>query len=124
MPTTTKQRSRPFGNVEKFVEPCILLLLSKNSSHGYGLMDDLEKHCGHKVDIGNLYRTLRKMEKDTLITSDWQKNTIGPDKRSYKITQRGIAVLHEAVSTLINTHRLLSRFLTGYKKIYGKGVDL
>lgn len=79
-------KPRSIGNVEKFMEPCILLLLSKNTSHGYGLMDDLEKQCGHKVDIGNLYRTLRKMESFNWIASDWKKNKLGPDKRTYSIT--------------------------------------
>jgi len=115
---------RLFGKVEKFVEPCILLLLCKDSSHGYGLMDDLEKRCGHKVDIGNLYRTLRKMEKNKWIVSDWQKNKLGPDKRTYRITPNGIAKLHETASTLKTTLSLLSRFINGYNKIYGKGVAI
>ena len=123
MPKTSSSKPRVFGNVEKFVEPCILFLLSKNSSHGYGLLDDLERHCGHKIDVGNLYRTLRKMEKNKWITSGWQKNKIGPNKRTYKITTNGVVILHKAASTLKTTHSLLSRFLNGYNKIYGKGVS-
>src|SRR3989338_1706268 len=117
----TDSKPRSFGNVEKFIEPCILLLISKDSSHGYGLMDGLGKHCGHKVDIGNLYRSLRKMEKNKWIVSDWKKNTIGPDKRTYSITPEGKTVLHGAVTSLVKTYTLLSRFLNGYKKIFGKG---
>lgn len=121
MPGITPSKPRSFGNVEKFVEPCILLLLFKNISHGYGLMDDLEKHCGHNVDIGNLYRTLRKMESNNWIASNWQSNKIGPDKRTYRITSEGKTVLREAITSLTKTHTLLSRFLSGYKKIFGKG---
>src|SRR3990167_10947694 len=117
-------KPRAFGNVEKFVEPCILLLLSKDSSHGYGLMDGLEKHCGHKVDIGNLYRTLRRMEKNKWIVSDWQKNKIGPDKRTYKISPNAVAILHEAALSLKTTRRLLSRFRNGYNRIYDNGVTV
>src|SRR3989338_9648224 len=116
MPKVSISKPRSFGNVEKFVEPCILLLLSKDSSHGYGLMDGLEKHCGHKVDIGNLYRTLRRMEKNKWIVSDWQKNKIGPDKRTYRLTSEGRTVLNGAVTSLAKTHSLISRFLSGYKK--------
>lgn len=117
-----RSKPRSFGNVEKFIEPCILLLLSKNSSHGYGLMDGLEKQCGHEVDIGNLYRTLRKMERNQWVSSDWTKNKIGPDKRTYHITVEGKTVLHKAVTTLSKTYNLLSRFLEGYEKIFGKGT--
>lgn len=121
MPIITSSKPRLFGNVEKFIEPCILLLLSRNPSHGYGLMDDLEQHCGHKIDIGNLYRTLRKMEKYKWIDSNWLKNKLGPDRRKYRITSEGKTVLHGAVADLTKTHNLLSKFLSGYKKIFGKG---
>lgn len=109
-------RSRDFGNVERFIEPCILLLLSKDSSHGYGLMEDLEKHCGEKVDIGDLYRTLRRMERDGWVESDWERNVVGPDRRTYTITQEGKDFLKSAASSLIHTDKLIHRFLEGYQK--------
>lgn len=109
-------RSKNFGSVERFIEPCILLLLSKGSSHGYGLMEDLEKHCGEKVDIGNLYRTLRRMERDGWVESDWEENTAGPDRRTYIITKNGQEFLKIAASSLIHTDKLIHRFLDGYQK--------
>ena len=117
-----KDISKPcnFGYVERFIEPCILLLLSKNHSHGYGLMEGLEKHCGEKVDTGNLYRTLRKMEKNEWIKSDWEKGSIGPNKRKYEITKNGKQALKDAFVSLKYTQSLIKRFLAGYKKIFGK----
>ena len=109
-------RSRDFGNIERFIEPCILLLLSKGSSHGYGLMEDLEKHCGEKVDIGGLYRTLRRMERDGWVKSDWEKNKSGPDRRTYTITSEGKDFLKSATSSLTRTDKLIHRFLEGYQK--------
>ena len=109
-------RSRDFGNIERFIEPCILLLLSKGSSHGYGLMEDLEKHCGEKVDIGNLYRTLRRMESLGWVTSNWDKKEAGPDRRIYTITDEGKEFLKEAISSLARTDNLIHRFLEGYKR--------
>lgn len=111
-------RSRDFGNIERFVEPCILLLLSKSASHGYGLMEDLEKHCGEKVDIGNLYRTLRRMEMDGWVTSSWDKNDSGPDRRTYTITGDGQEFLKNAVTSLIRNDKLIRSFLEGYQKNY------
>lgn len=115
-------KSRTFGCVERFVDPCILLLLSKNPSHGYGLMNGLEKHCGEKVDIGNLYRTLRKMEKNGWVKSDWEKGSIGPNKRTYQITTYGREILKEAVSGLAKTQALIAHFFTGYQKVFGKEI--
>src|SRR3989338_1989478 len=74
-------RPRIFGTVERFIEPCILLLLSKGTSHGYGLLEDLEKNCGEKVDIGNLYRTLRRMESNGWVKSEWDENKAGRGRR-------------------------------------------
>lgn len=113
-------RSRDFGNIERFVEPCILLLLIQNPSHGYSLMEDLEHKCGEKVDIGNLYRTLRRMEKDSWVRSDWSKNDSGPDRRTYTITQEGLEFLKNAVSSLIRTDVLIHRLLAGYKETFRK----
>ena len=110
-------RSRDFGNVERFIEPCILLLLSKTSSHGYGLMEDLEKHCGERVDIGDLYRTLRRMERDGWVESEWEKNKTGPDRRIYTITAEGKDFLKSAASSLTRTDKLIHRFLDGYQKV-------
>jgi len=111
-------RSRDFGNIERFIEPCILLLLSKSPSHGYGLIEDLEKHCDERVDIGYLYRTLRRMEKDGWVESDWEENEAGPDRRTYTITQEGKDFLRTAATSLIRTDKLIQRFLEGYQKNY------
>lgn len=122
MSTTYRNSSRPreLGTVERFIEPCILLLLYKNSSHGYGLMEDLEKHCGEKVDIGNLYRTLRRMEMNGWITSDWSKNESGPDRRTYTISKKGLRFLKTAIASLVRTDTIIRRLLTGYKETFGK----
>ncbi len=113
-------RSRDFGNIERFIEPCILLLLSQGTSHGYGLMENLEKHCGEKVDIGDLYRTLRRMERDGWVKSDWEENTAGPDRRMYTIAEEGKKFLELAASSLIRTDKLIQRFLEGYQKNFTK----
>lgn len=111
-------RSRDFGNIERFVEPCILLLLVQNPSHGYSLIEDLEKHCGGKVDIGNLYRTLRRMEVDGWVKSDWDKNESGQDKRIYKITKEGVDFLKMAVSSLSQTDKTIRSLLERYKEAF------
>lgn len=109
-------RSREFGNIERFIEPCILLLISQKSSYGYGLMEDLETRCKEKVDVGTLYRTLRKMEMNGWVTSDWDKNDLGPDRRLYTITKDGLDFLATAISSLTQTDELIHQLLKGYKE--------
>lgn len=111
-------RLRDFGTIERFVEPCILLLLSREPTHGYGLMEGLAKHCGEKVDIGNLYRTLRRMEQDGWVTSEWDKKDNERDKRVYTVTNRGRAFLKDAVASLQQTDELIHHLFSRYQKVY------
>ncbi len=115
---------KDFGTIERFIEPCILLLLSQKSSHGYGLMEDLGERCGEKVDIGNLYRTLRKMEKNDWVTSDWDKNDAGPDRRTYAVTTDGLHYLEAAIASLTRTDVILHRLLEGYKTMHQSNKTL
>ena len=87
-------------------------------------METLEKQCGEKVDIGNLYRTLRRMEMDGWVESDWSKNESGQDKRTYKITKEGTDFLKTAVSSLSHTDALIHRFLERYSETYEKGISV
>src|SRR3989338_7841130 len=114
----TLLRSRDFGTIERFVEPCVLLLLLREPTHGYGLMEGLAKHCGEKVDIGNLYRTLRRMEQGRWVTSVWDKKENERDKRVYTITETGRAFLKNAVTSLQRTDELIHHLFSGYQKIY------
>lgn len=65
-------------------------------------MEELSKHCGEKVDIGNLYRTLRRMEQDGLVTSVWNKKDNDRDKRVYTITETetGRTIFKNGVTSL------------------------
>ncbi|OGY25620.1 MAG: hypothetical protein A2Z24_01700 [Candidatus Woykebacteria bacterium RBG_16_44_10] len=103
------------------MEPCILLLLSKEPSYGYGLINDLERQCGESVDVGNLYRTLRRMEKDGWISSSWGKAEAGPKRRIYELTKDGEEFLHSWAGGFEKNKKLIERFLIGYKSQFSEG---
>lgn len=110
-------RSRDFGSIERFIDPCILLLLSQSNSYGYELRENLKEHCSHEIDFGNLYRTLRRMEEDQWIQSAWKRGDGAPDKRIYSITQEGKEILADAIVSLEKTDRLVHFLFDRYKKI-------
>ena len=71
-----------------------LVLLREEPSHGYELMEHLEKFGFEQINPGTLYRTLRQMEKDRLCTSEWNTNSGGdnggsPARRTYSVTDAG-----------------------------------
>src|SRR6478609_6266587 len=75
------------ARVERFAEPALLLLLRERPAHGYDLLERLPELTGEqRVEMGNLYRLLRALEEEGLVTSEWDETSPGPAKRRYAIT--------------------------------------
>ena len=73
----------------------ILFALGGGPLHGHGLLKALETDGGVLFDPANLYRSLRKMERDDLVaesTAD-AAPTGGAPRRVYRLTRLGRAVL-------------------------------
>ncbi len=73
----------------------ILLALSDGPLHGHGLLKAVEAQAGGVIfDPANLYRLLRKLERDALVTEVRDKSRGGePRRRTYALTSFGHAVL-------------------------------
>lgn len=107
-----KRRRRRGGPVARFVEPAVLLLLREGNAHGYELADELTAFMPvQRVDVGNLYRLLRKLEDDGLVASEWDEGEAGRAKRVYEITDDGIEALDDWAERLRGTAEALTRFL-------------
>lgn len=76
------------GQPKNFVVPCLLLLLSEGPAHGYDLVERLVPF-GFSSDPPVVYRNLRRMERDGLVTSAWDTRGKGPARRVYRPTPRG-----------------------------------
>jgi PadR family transcriptional regulator PadR len=105
---------------KNFVLPFILLLLSKMSLHGYELSQRLESFGFKTLDQGNLYRLLRQLEKEELVSSQWDTTGTGPAKRRYSITKAGIAYLKGTANKLETYQSLLDQFF----KMYTSFIEL
>lgn len=82
------------ARVERFTEPAVLLLLAERPSHGYEVAESLEGLLNEgRVDFGNLYRLLRSLEAEGLVSSSWNDEVPGPLKRTYELTGEGNALL-------------------------------
>ena len=100
------------ARVERFSEPALLLLLRERPAHGYELLDALpELLPAERVDMGNLYRALRSLEEDGLVSSEWDGA-----KRIYDLTGDGRALLDEWAAALARAQERISVFLTRYGK--------
>lgn len=63
---------------KNFIVPFLLLSLRNWNLHGYKLIQQLIDFGFSSIDQGNVYRTLRQLEKDNLITSEWDTSSGGP----------------------------------------------
>jgi PadR family transcriptional regulator len=105
------------ARVERFSEPALLLLLRDRPAHGYELLDSLgELVPGRSVDMGNLYRTLRALEAEGLVTSEWDAEAPGPAKRRYELTGSGRRLLDEWAAALRQAGDRIDVFLRRYEK--------
>jgi PadR family transcriptional regulator, regulatory protein PadR len=99
-----------------FVEPCLLLLLREQPSHGYELADRRRMLGLADGDPGGIYRTLRLLEREGLTRSVWRPSAAGPARRMYHLTPEGLAALDELTRDVRDTRRTLDAFLDRYSR--------
>jgi poly-beta-hydroxybutyrate-responsive repressor len=102
------------GNLYRFVEPVILLLLKKKGhSYGYDLSGNLQEHAltDAEIERGALYRTLRQLEKNGNVASEWETDRGGPARRVYKLTPQGERHLEEWATVLEHVSKSMARFV-------------
>lgn len=70
----------------------MLALLDRGPAHGYELRrahDELFGDVAPPVNIGQIYVTLTRLERDGSVTQHTEKGTDGPDRKVYELTQTG-----------------------------------
>ncbi len=117
----TKERACDFSlrRLSRFIEPSILLFLSNGNYHGYELIDRLSFLGFHKedIDIGAIYRVLRRLEKEGFVKSKWESDG-GRRRRVYRITRQGRDLLASWVERIRERRDALNRFI----KVYEEGL--
>lgn len=104
------------GLPRNFLRPCLLLLVGEKPSHGYDLVERLAELGFKQVDPGLLYRSLRAMEQEGLVASNWQESAIGPPRRTYALTDEGRDWMHAWAGSLRETRRVIGSFLGRYDR--------
>jgi len=94
----TPARGRPCtsgpGRALSRLEPWLLLLLAESPAHGYELLERLQALPeAPSADRGHLYRTLRRLEEQGLVTAAWQMPQAGPARHTYTLTADGLQAL-------------------------------
>lgn len=113
------------GNLYRFVEPVVLLLLKKKGkSYGYDLSGALQEHAltDAEIERGALYRTLRQLEGNGNVWSDWETDKAGPARRVYRLTAKGERHLEEWATVLEHVSKSMARFVKDTKGVLKQGA--
>lgn len=103
-----------------FLKPCLLLLLAEGPSHGYELLEHVRQLGIQGAEPGGLYRYLRAMERDELVSSWWEPSQSGPARRTYVLNDAGRSSLRASVDSLREVRQLLVNVLARYDVLVGK----
>ena len=105
------------ARVERFVEPSLLLLLRERPMHGYELLERLEESgIEGRIDVGNVYRLLRSLEAEGVVSSEWSAELPGPAKRTYELTDAGRRLLDQWAEALKRARTTIDAFLERYDR--------
>ncbi len=99
------------GLPRTFQRSCLLIALAQGQSHGYELLDAVHRMGLRSAEAGGLYRCLRSMEEDALVSSWWVPSQSGPPRRTYILTGSGTAAMRVALDGLMEVRELLGAML-------------
>ncbi len=105
----------------RWLQFLILRVVCEKQTYGYDLIKSIEElsQGRHNVKSGTMYTTLRRMEEEGLLKSDWKKSTTGPDSREYCITKKGNSYLKNWLETILERKKMMDKMAEFYNKQYG-----
>lgn len=77
------------------LEGCILYIISQEEVYGYELSTKLNKYGFTFVSEGSIYPLLLRMQKEKLIEGTLKASSLGPKRKYYHVTDKGLEQLEE-----------------------------
>lgn len=109
---------------EQLLQPGLLLLLARNPMHGYELIQSLHRlsFIREEYDPATVYRNLRHMKDDGLVSSEWQAGESGPARRVYYLTAEGDRLLKMMAVNAQSRREQLEAFVTLLMEVCGESI--
>jgi len=120
-PKKTQRRPQQ-GKKDRFMQPSILMGLYAKPSYGYELIQNIQRFGGVAgvAPPGRIYRHLRQMEEDGLVSSQWETVGVGPAKRIYQLTDDGKQMLGIWIEYIEQPVRNLNELIRQYHELKKK----
>ncbi len=89
------QRRPQQGKKDRYLQPSLLMGLYSKPSYGYELIQTIHRFgfVEGQAPPGMIYRHLRQLEEDGMVSSQWETEGVGPAKRIYHLTEEGREML-------------------------------
>jgi poly-beta-hydroxybutyrate-responsive repressor len=107
---------------DRYIQPSILMALKRKPSYGYELIHEISQFgfVEGQAPPGMIYRHLRNLEENGLVSSQWQTDGSGPAKRVYQLTQEGHEVLSFWIRYMKEQAEKLLNFIDRYQHLHQK----
>jgi len=88
------------------------MLVAQGPTYGYKLIGELNELdvAPEGIDAGTVYRTLRSMDADGLVSTEWGLEGDQP-RREYRLTEEGACALEDWNDVMSERKRLIEHFL-------------
>jgi DNA-binding PadR family transcriptional regulator len=110
------------GHLYRFIEPVLLLMIrERGQTYGYNLSNELDKYAFTDAEIERaaLYRTLKILESNGFVVSEWDVEGSGPARKLYSLTKEGDQHLRQWALVLNKVGKSMSQFV---RKVEGLPV--
>jgi DNA-binding PadR family transcriptional regulator len=107
----------------RLVQPAVMAVLAGGPLHGYLIVQRLGQLAAFRCqspDPTGVYRVLKAMEQDGLVSAAWQLADTGPAKRAYALTDEGRRCLARWLQTLAEYHEAIGDLLQTVRKASGQ----
>ncbi|AMK10811.1 MAG: helix-turn-helix transcriptional regulator [Pseudodesulfovibrio sp.] len=106
------------GKPQRYVQPSLLMALKAGPSYGYQLIQTIADYgfMRDEAPPGMIYRHLRQMDEEGLVSSSWDAEGDGPAKRVYSVTAEGLEILEAWILHMERQRDRLDAFIRRYRE--------
>lgn len=75
------------------IDGVILHIIKNNETYGYEIVEELKRNGFYTMSEGTVYPILTRLSKKGYILGGYKKSEIGPKRKYYYITKKGVEYL-------------------------------
>jgi len=101
-------------SLPRLLRPGVMAFLAQGEAHGYQIarhLSGMRMFAGREPDHPGIYRALKEMADQGLVTSSWETGDTGPARRVFALTRTGEECLETWLATLCDYRDAINELL-------------